>query len=423
MYVHLCKSLFNTTHHLFLDTEATTLIVMDITKGVHQLIGRNFELGYLKSPAEVLHYRLDLFHTDADKYHRDPKIAIVLTHTDLIESNRRASYINNYKDGIIEMINDKPYAIYIQHDKIYAVSNATDSDSDFQELREQLLEHLAKQDTWGYDMPVCWLKLKADIINNSNRNMEMYLRLEEVWKLGHELRMSTADVESFLQKQMTLGDFVYFSDPELRDLVITEPKWLVEKCKALITAREFIDQRTELPGSICESLKKGEITEDGLKELLNNDGIVFLIRLMKKFDLLVDVSDQLGHKYIIPCMLGSKFHKEKPHKALIGSFPQFVSKCLKEMNWEISQDKLSYTTTSFNIGRNVKLSLSLLLPVQVQTKFDWPKEISSCDRDKIQRETKTALAKILKTCRIQTSDDEESNKSKSHFIFSFFRLC
>ena len=132
---------------------------------------------------------------------------------------------------------------------------------------------------------------------------------------------------------------------------------------------------------------------------------------MKKFDLLLDVSDQQGHKYIIPCMLGSKFYKEKPHKTLIGSFPQFVSKCSKETNWEISQDKLSYTTTSFNIGRNVKLSLSLLLPVQVPTKFDWPKEISSCDRDKIQRETKTALAKILKTCRIQTSDDEEGNKS------------
>ena len=110
------------------------------------------------------------------------------------------------------MVKDKPYAKYIQKDKIYAVSNATDSDSDFQELRDQLLEHLAKQDTWGYDMPVRWLKLKADIINNSNRKMEMYLRLEEVWKLGHELRVSTADVESFLQMQTTLGDFVYFSD-------------------------------------------------------------------------------------------------------------------------------------------------------------------------------------------------------------------
>ena len=61
---------------------------MDITKGLHQLIGRNFELGYLNSPAEVLHYWLDLFHTDADKYQRVPNIAIVLTHTDLIESNR-----------------------------------------------------------------------------------------------------------------------------------------------------------------------------------------------------------------------------------------------------------------------------------------------------------------------------------------------
>ena len=39
------------------------------------------------------------------------------------------------------MVKDKPYTKYIQKDKIHAVSNATDSDSDFQELRDQLLEH------------------------------------------------------------------------------------------------------------------------------------------------------------------------------------------------------------------------------------------------------------------------------------------
>ena len=220
--------------------------------------------------------------------------------------------------------------------------------------------------------------------------------------------MDTNDVESFLERQTTLGDFVYF--PGLRDLVITEPKWLVDKCKDLISTHKFIDQRKELPQIIRESLKKGHITENGLKQLWQNDGVVFLIRLMEKFDLLIDVSDHLGRKYIIPCMLESTFYKDLPYKALVGSFPQFVSKCSKEKNWKLDlhQDHLSYTNATFDIGDNVKLSLSLSQLVQVQTKFLWPQHMDPYDRDKIQRETKASLTRQLKTCQIQTADDEGS---------------
>ena len=242
--------------------------------------------------------------------------------------------------------------------------------------------------------------------------------MEEVWELGDTLLMGPEEIESFLQKQTTLGDFIYF--PDLRDLVITDPKWVVDKCKALITAREFINQRTELPESIRDSLKKGEVTENDLRQLWKNDGVIFLIKLMERFDLIVDVSDESGRKYIIPSMLGSKFQQDIPHKVLMGSFPQLISKCSKEKNWKISQDNLSYSTASFNIGRNVKLSLSLLQPVQVHIKFDWPKEISSCDRDKIQRETKTALTRILGTCRIQTRDDVEGSNQITEPLINVF---
>ena len=260
---------FISTHHLFLNIEAFILIVLDITKGLHQLIGRNFDLGYLNTPAEVLHYWLEFFHSEAEKIEKESNIAIVLTHTDLIQSNRDA-YVSDYKGRIMEMIRDKPYAKLVKKDNIYAVSNTMDSEAEFQELRDQLLKHLTEQDSWGHDMPLTWLKLKADIINKANSTAEKHLRLDEVWKLSHELGMSTTDVKSFLQKQDTLGDFVYFSDPELRDLLITDPTWLVNKCKALITSHEFIDQRTELHQGIRDSLKKGEITEDGLRHLWNN---------------------------------------------------------------------------------------------------------------------------------------------------------
>ena len=287
--------------------------------------------------------------------------------------------------------------------KIHTVSNATGSDSDFDELRDKLLQYLIQQCTWGYDMPINWLKLKHDIIRNTKRKEAQYLHLSEVWELGEKLMMDTYEVESFLERQTTLGDFVYF--PGLRDLVITEPKWLVDKCKDLISTRKFINER-ELHPHIRESLKKGIIEENDLKELWKNDGVIFLIRLMEKFDLLVDVSDGSRRKYIIPCMLGSEVHKDVPYKALIGSFPQFVSKCSKEKNWKLGLDHLSYTSASFDIGENVKLSLSLSMPVHVQTKFAWPESMDPYDQEIIQRETKTTLTRLLKACQIQAPDDE-----------------
>ena len=106
---------FISTHHLFLDSKATILIVMDITKSLHQLIGQNFELGYLNSPAEVLHYWLDLFHTDAVKHKIEPNIAIVLTNKDKIKGDQK-EYIDDYVKGIMKMVRGKPYSVYISED-------------------------------------------------------------------------------------------------------------------------------------------------------------------------------------------------------------------------------------------------------------------------------------------------------------------
>ena len=151
--------------------------------------------------------------------------------------------------------------------------------------------------------------------------------------------MNTKEVESFLQMQTFLGDFVHFQVQELREIVITDPRWLVDKCKALISTHKFIDWRQGLKKSIREDLKRGEVTEDNLRVLWNNDEIVYLTKLMEKFDLLVDVSNKSEHKYIIPCMLCSKHtkisQKEIPYKLLIGRFPQLVSKCSKERDWKL----------------------------------------------------------------------------------------
>ena len=353
---------FIATHHLFLNTEATIVIVMDITKGMHQLVGKEYVFGDINSVVESLDYWLNLFHTDtSSKYNRIPNIAIALTHIDQIEGDLD-KYIKNYTDNIMERIKSKPYAKYINIDSIFAVDNTTEDDSVFQDLRNHLLKHLGNQNTWGMGMPLTWFELKVDIKLKAKEKQQKHLYLHEVWKLGEKIGMDTDAVESFLKRQTVLGDLVYF--PDLRDLVITEPQWLVDKCKALITTHEFIDRREGLP-EMKEALKKGQITESGLKQLWNNDGVVFLIKLMEKFDLFVDVSDESYRKYIIPCMLPpseSEIKQQgKPLKLLTDTFPQLVSKCSKLKNWKLGWDNLSYTTATFHIGNDVRLDVVVIL--------------------------------------------------------------
>ena len=128
---------FIATHHLFLNTEATIVIVMDITKGMHQLVGKEYVFGDINSVVESFDYWLNLFHTDASKFKRKPNIAIVLTHIDQIEGNQD-EYIKNYTDNIMGRIKSKPYAKYININNIYPVDNTAVGDSVFQVLRNQL---------------------------------------------------------------------------------------------------------------------------------------------------------------------------------------------------------------------------------------------------------------------------------------------
>ena len=405
---------FISTHHLFLDAEAAVLIVMDITKELYELIECNFQFGYLNSAVDVLHYWLNFFHNafeeKKDENDMEPNIALVLTHKDKLSEENREQEMEEYKTQILEAVENEPYAKYVTRENIYVVDSSEETEENFGRLRNELLRHLEKQKSWGKKVPLPWLSLKADIIEEATERNKKHLPLSKVWELAEKYNMNTKEVESFLQMQTFLGDFVHFQVQELREIVITDPRWLVDKCKALISTHEFIDQRKDLKESIREDLKRGEVSEDGLKELWNNDKVVYLTKLMEKFDLLVNVPDDLEHKYIIPCMLHSKrtkiSQKEIPYKLLIGSFPQLVSKCSKEKGWKLCRENLSYTTASFDMGNGTKLHLSLTVSGEVQTSIDWPESMKLSQREVFQGDVTTILSGILRTCRNQSNPDE-----------------
>ena len=368
---------FITTHHLFLDAESTTVIVMDITKPLHQELEKNPKLGHPNTPAEVLHYWLNSLHVQSSGQNMNPSIALVLTHVDLISVAVCELFTESYINDILKTVDGKAYGYLLRRENIYIVNNKSADDGDFQKLRNQLIYHLAQQNTWGQKMPVSWLKLKADIIETSQT--VRHLQLNQVTDLAKQYRMDAEDVESFLNIQNIQGDFIFKSFPDLRNTVITDPQWLVDRYSSLITHHTFLDERV-LTKSTFQSLKHGYVTENGLHELWEKDQVDFLKNLMTKYNLIVPL-DETGMTHLIPSMLPTRdvnIHNLSLFKdmhivysadqiprvgetLLVGTFHKFLSECSKTQNWKLcAKDHLSYTDVSFEISCGVRLTLTLL---------------------------------------------------------------
>ena len=345
---------FITTHHLFLDVEATTLIVMDITKDFDKTFricmrGRNedkdlrFKRTNPKTPAHILHYWLNSFYVEANEKkkneHGEKKendcelnIAIVLTHLDQIKPIERQEYIQQYKDKILESFEGKPYRGMVEKIQIFEVDNKSGSDQDFRVLKDKLFQSFKKQNSWGYKMPTRWLGLQACILEKSKKVMKFSTLKKEASQLGFR----DVEVESFLNLHNSIGNLLYFNcTTKLKSGIITDPKWLMQKCKEVITHPEFIDIRKlqlEPKGrqkfkkgsktrfsmlarkkrediqqllQTLDDLKGGLTTEKGLKLLWKGDEVDFLTELMLDFDLFLPISEsgESHRRYIIPCML------------------------------------------------------------------------------------------------------------------------
>ena len=390
-------------------------------------VGKDPKSGHPNSAVEILRYWLNAFQVETIEKKRNPNIAIVLTHKDVIEATKEnpEEYIQNYIGKILEQAADYPE--FVTRENIYVVDNKTGAESDFEKLRSQLLVHLTKQGTWGMKMPLPWLKLKADIIKKGNEMKRKYLDLQEVEDLALQYGMKENDVQSFLQKQNILGDFIFYSDSELNDNVIIDPQWLVGMCSALITTNEFLEKKNHLKKETIENLKIGRATENGLEDIWQGDEVDFMKNLMIKFDLLVDISAGPDKEYLIQCMLPSRdkqFDHSQPYvdmervydalhkqasgdRILIGSFHQLLSKCSKVKNWKLCADPqenpLSYTDVSFNIPEGMKLVLTLSNKGQLRSRVWCLKSLMEGDQsgnEAFYKETRETLSAIMKTCRI-----------------------
>ena len=385
---------FIATHHLFLDVESTNVIVMDMSKDLDEELKKETKQGQLiketkpghpNTPGKFLHYWLNFIYFQSKRKGVQPNVALVLTHLDRIKEGRKEEKITKILDEIKGQDKSTPYSDLITRDNTYVISNTEGSKVDFEKLKQQLLTHLTKQDSFTKKVPARWLALQAEILSKATNEEKQHLHYSNVKELAKKNEIDEEDLMKFLKTYHSLGAFLYYPDPESDDgnIVITDPQWLPDVCKTLITTHDFLDERMEagkMEESIVKNLKKGVVTRIQIKELWSDDDQVNLIvRVLKKFDLIARL-DLVGKEFVIPCMLPPSFDEpegipndfvkieeihgrpqlEQGEGPNLGIIPCQLSHMLnnsKELSKTTVQD-LHYDRASLTTSDNMKVTLS-----------------------------------------------------------------
>ena len=172
-------------------------------------------------------------------------------------------------------------------------------------------------------MPMKWLRLQADILEMKEQGKK-YMTSRHLKEIGRSVGMNDTEIESFLKIHNAVGTFLHFDDTqlasdqlfhlsELKDFIITDPQWLVDMCKEVITHPGFLFERKTKLGPnerlrihTLEELQKGYVTQERLKTLWGSgEAASFLTKLMLTFSLFIPLAEskKSGQQYLIPCML------------------------------------------------------------------------------------------------------------------------
>ena len=407
---------FQSTHHLFLDVDATTVIVMDITKEFSEQFEHPDKDLKLKqsnpsSPEEIMHYWLSSFHEEAKKKEEktneriDPDIFIVLTHIDDYRTeDEKKERIKWYEEQINRSLREKKYSHLVKKNDIFAIDNKTGTEETFQKLKKRCFESLSQQQTWNKTMPLKWLLLEADILEKKEEGQK-YMTLKQMEESGKSVGMDSNDIKLFLKVHNAVGTFLCFDDEQeqcgnrsivrdgsikMEDFIITDPQWLVDMCKEVITHPEFFDERKKktftgrrVPIRILEKLEEGKVTDKSLNKLWDDKTAPYLTKLMLKHNIFIPLAEleEEGRQYLIPCMLpmGNKNlekdkHEERillydgVHKAgcgqwfRMGTYGKLLAALINSDNWHLSSSPYpSYNRVAFKARENIDLSLQLTL--------------------------------------------------------------
>ena len=244
-----------------------------------------------------------------------PPVFLVCTHAD--KPYRTDKTPGDLASEIYGSLKEKVYGELLKG--LFVVDNTKSGSGDecrgVMKLREKVLSFAKKLPQMNEDIPLKWLKYEK-VLHLLSKEGYNWVPIEKARQIAKEECGIDDDVQFrtllyFLHDQRVL---IHFSEsPELENMVILRPQWLIDVFKEVITVKSWQDVDENFEQLWCNLEKNGILDEKLLdhawRHLLDKQEPTYkssLISIMERFNLLCPwPSDGTTKQYLVPSMLMS----------------------------------------------------------------------------------------------------------------------
>ena len=325
---------YYTTHPLFLTSRAIFLLVDDLSQNpsetakpvVKQGVYRKFEDSFgMKTNMDYLDFWLFSIASLACHNEREPigsnsevlpeklpPVLLVCTHADRPYDDGDPSTLAGELYGSLQ---SKPYKKHL-HDVFVVDNTKSGLESECLEvvrLRNEVLAIAKELPQMKEAIPIKWLKFEKEL-QAASKEGHKWISLETAINIASK-KCNIVDKEEFKTLLNFLHDkriLIHFDDtPELDELVVLDPQWLIDVFKKVITVRPYDRKGKKFTELWCklekEGILDGKLLEQVWGPLLDDRATCeSLLQIMGKFSLLCpwpSSNSPSGKQYLVPCML------------------------------------------------------------------------------------------------------------------------
>ena len=305
-----------------------------------------------------------------------PKVFIIGTHKDQLESNTAEKYIAKVDQELQKAIKETSHYDHLiefasSTRLIFAVNNFSESDVEFKNIRSAV-ERIVVRNEFQMTSPAHWL-----IFSLALRKLKPYvISFEECLEIAKRCGLEDNEVTEalhFIHSKM--GLIRYFPYEGVKDLVVIHPQFLFDKVTDLIVDT-FTFEKVGIP-------KMTKFKQNGIFSLSEFEAIssrsstdiqpFLLAKLLEKLRIAAPFQVDGERMYFFPCVLAHALEDEYQQLMLTGtSIPYLIvtfecGYCPKGLagalikylmanemescyTWEIDTDKIFRNQVSFHVG-------------------------------------------------------------------------
>ncbi|KAH3798097.1 hypothetical protein DPMN_151687 [Dreissena polymorpha] len=240
------QTLYYLTHQFFLKKRCIYLVLMDMTKSLHEYVIEDDISGTWCGLMQNCTY-LDVFKFWLNAiymYSGYKSMADTISPTVILVGTRKDEMAGNDEDKEIqkdkyfdEALGPFERSSILQHihDKKFLVNNLSREDPVFQKIRREIKRLAEQQDYWGVKYPVKWIQMEQSLDKLRDRGKQL-LHMTEIHTANSLLihPLTEKELGLFLNIQHRHGNILFFDTKELKNLVVLAPQWIIEVFECFI---------------------------------------------------------------------------------------------------------------------------------------------------------------------------------------------